>query len=127
MKPDSLVSSEASQRSKADPGPEFHADGKVTFRVWAPRLSSLAIQLFDDRTGQAFAMARDAEGVFTVTLEASSGTRYWIVLPDGTLRPDPASRFQPNGVHGPSQLVDTTQFVWASQSWRGVPKRSLIL
>jgi maltooligosyltrehalose trehalohydrolase len=106
-------------------GPEFHDDGTVTFRVWAPRLQSLAIKLAHQ--GRSQTMRRDARGIFEVRLPATDGDRYWIELPNGTLRPDPASRFQPSGVHGPSQLVNTREFVWQAEPWRGIPKKSLLL
>ena len=60
-------------------------------------------------------------------LAAKHGDLYWIELPDGTRRPDPATRFQPRGVHGPSQLVDTNSFKWIHNQWQGIPKRSIIL
>lgn len=106
-------------------GPTFHEDGTVTFRVWAPRLEKLSIKLADHLTSSA--MIRDENGMFSVRLAATSGTPYWVELPGGTLRPDPASRFQPKGVHGPSQLVNTCAFNWKDASWRGVPKESLVM
>ncbi|MDX1926191.1 MAG: malto-oligosyltrehalose trehalohydrolase [Pirellulaceae bacterium] len=106
-------------------GPLFHDDGTVTFRVWAPRLDSLAIRLATQV--QSTPMTRDEQGVFAVRLPAGNGDRYWIELPNGALRPDPASRFQPDGVHGPSQLVNTRLFAWQVNSWQGVPKKSLII
>ncbi|HEY8715343.1 MAG TPA: malto-oligosyltrehalose trehalohydrolase, partial [Candidatus Acidoferrum sp.] len=45
--------------------------------------------------------------------------RYFYRFDDGRDRPDPASRFQPEGVHGPSQLVDLSQFPWTDRAWRG--------
>lgn len=106
-------------------GPLFHEDGTVTFRVWAPNLKALAIKLVD--RDESASMHRGESGIFEVTLSAEDGAKYWIELPDGTLRPDPASRFQPEGVHGPSQLVDTRSFPWQVNPWRGVPKKSLII
>ena len=106
-------------------GPEFHDDGLVTFRVWAPRLTQLAIRLVGDKESNP--MTRDENGLFCVSLPASNGDLYWIEFADGTLRPDPASRFQPQGVHGPSQLVNTREFTWKADSWRGVPKQALII
>ncbi len=106
-------------------GPEFHDDGTVTFRVWAPRLNTLAIKFADREASDN--MIRDENSIFAVRLAATSGMNYWVQLPDGTLRPDPASRFQPAGVHGPSQLVDTRDFDWKVVRWHGVPKKSLVM
>ena len=50
---------------------------------------------------------------------ASAGTRYRIQLDDGAPLPDPTSRFQPEGPHGSSQLVDPSSFAWTDQSWKG--------
>lgn len=122
---DTATSSNLSSTSAYSFGPEFHTDGTVSFRVWAPHLDSLAIMFIGHEKSSP--MTRDENGLFSVRLNASSGMRYWVELPDGTLRPDPASRFQPDGVHGPSQLVNTEGFVWTTESWRGVPKKSMIM
>src|SRR5690606_31881340 len=60
-------------------------------------------------------------------LQVPAGTLYWYQVPDGHLRPDPASQFQPDGVHGPSQLVDHAAYAWDDDGWQGVPKEALIL
>jgi maltooligosyltrehalose trehalohydrolase len=62
-------------------------------------------------------------GFFSGTLAtARAGTRYWYRLDrDERLLPDPASRFQPDGPHGPSQVVDAAAFVWNDGAWRGIP------
>lgn len=72
-------------------------------------------------------MEAAGDGWFALTTTAKVGERYWFVLPNGNRRPDPASRFQPEGVHGPSQLVDLSGFRWNDQSWRGHPKEKLLL
>ena len=106
-------------------GPQINADETVTFRVWAPACRSLAIRL--ENPSRGFEMHRHEDGHFDVTTKASVGTRYWIELPDGKLRPDPASRFQPDGVHGPSQIVNTSLHRWKDTHWRGVSKENLII
>ena len=109
-----------------DFGARVNADGKVTFRVWAPACESLGISFVDDEN-RALPMVRDSRGLFTLTTDIASGTKYWIVLPNGNRRPDPASRFQPEGVHGPSQVVDTGRFAWKQNQWRGISKEDLII
>ncbi|MFO0914997.1 MAG: malto-oligosyltrehalose trehalohydrolase [Pirellulales bacterium] len=111
------------------PGPVIHGDGTTTFRVWGPKCDSLGIQLVRDGQSDAglFPMARSEDGMFVVRAPAANGTRYWVRLPNGQLRPDPATRFQSDGVHGPSQLVDTTEFRPRTVSWRGIPKSQWIL
>src|SRR5215217_8481115 len=76
-------------------------DGLVEFRVWAPNAEAVAVRLGDrDET-----LGRDGDGVFARRLEAAAGDDYLYVL-DGEAWPDPCSRFQPEGVRGPSRVVD---------------------
>jgi maltooligosyltrehalose trehalohydrolase len=68
------------------------------------------------------------DGVCDLYVErAGAGDRYSFRLEDGALRPDPASRFQPDGVHGPSQVVDPSDFSWGDDIWAGPDVRSLVL
>jgi maltooligosyltrehalose trehalohydrolase len=71
--------------------------------------------------GGDWPMARDESGFFTLDApQARPGQRYWYRLTQG-LRPDPASRFQPEGPLGPSEIVDTAAFAWTDQQWPGAP------
>jgi len=107
-------------------GARVQAEGRTQFCVWAPHLDALAIQL-DSPDERIFPMARDAQGYFRVTLaDALPGTRYWLRLPDGSLRADPASRFQPEGVHGSSQVV-APDFAWNDGAWSGLPLAEYLL
>jgi maltooligosyltrehalose trehalohydrolase len=93
-----------------------HIAGKTRFRVWAPLATSVEVELVDSAALKT-ALQRDGE-YFQGTLPAVAGDRYWYWL-DGTLRrPDPVSRSQPDGVHGPSQVVDPS-FPWSDSRWRG--------
>ena len=73
-------------------------------------------------------MNHAGEGLFTrVVSGAGAGTRYRL-SPDGRGPfPDPASRFQPRGVHGPSQVIDPGAFQWTDQHWAGCPLEELVL
>ena len=79
-------------------------DGRGThFRVWAPRAEKLAVKIGE----RAFEMKREADGYLTAHVEGvRAGAWYSYRFPDGRERPDPASLFQPEGVHGPSEVVD---------------------
>ena len=80
------------------------AEGGVEFRVWAPNAERASVVL--DEAGSATAMEREDRGYHAITIaEARPGTRYRIALDGGAPLPDPASRLQPEGVHGPSQVV----------------------
>jgi maltooligosyltrehalose trehalohydrolase len=58
---------------------------------------------------------------------AAEGLRYMFVLDDGPARPDPASRYQPQGVHGPSEVLDLTAYPWADHDWKGLPLEEFIV
>jgi maltooligosyltrehalose trehalohydrolase len=98
-------------------GATWLADAGVRFRVWAPELSSLSLQLSQ---GHAIAMHRDGEDFDLLVPEAQPGDDYSFLFEDGRLRPDPVSRFQPHGVHGPSQVIDPDAFVWTDRDWKGI-------
>ena len=93
------------------------AAGAVTFRVWAPRCRAVDV-VVDGRATEPLA-AREG-GLFEATLEAmAEGARYKYRLDATRYRPDPASRFQPEGIHGPSVVVDPSRFVWTDQEFGG--------
>ncbi|HLI92848.1 MAG TPA: alpha-amylase family glycosyl hydrolase, partial [Puia sp.] len=96
------------------------------FTVWAPEKKRMMLQLLSRDTG--IAMQKDRFGYFSAVVEAAAaGDRYYYLPDGGKQQPDPASQFQPEGVHGPSQLVDHRQHAWQDAAWRGRPLSSLIL
>ena len=87
----------------------------TTFHVWAPLAKQVETHLLDD--DRYVPMQRDSDGYFTCTVpDLAPGARYYYRLDDDKDRPDPASRCQPDGVHGPSQVVDPT-FHWTDDRW----------
>jgi maltooligosyltrehalose trehalohydrolase len=89
----------------------------VTFRVWAPRCQTVDV-VVDGRAVEAL-VPREG-GLFEARLEgAAEGARYKYRLDGTRYRPDPASRFQPEGIHGPSVVVDPNRFVWTDQEFAG--------
>jgi maltooligosyltrehalose trehalohydrolase len=96
----------------------------TAFRVWAPDacLASLV------REGQDEApMEKLSEGYFSAMLnDCHAGDLYRFRIDGQGPLPDPASRFQPQGVHGPSQVVDPSSFPWTDQRWRGIAREDLI-
>lgn len=97
-------------------GPEFGADGKVRFRLWAPDRRSMSLELAD---APPFPMARHEDGWFAASVEARPGARYRFRLEDDLAVADPASRAQSGGVHGWSVLDDPAAFGWRCAGWRG--------
>ena len=104
-------------------GAEVMAGGGVHFRVWAPDHPGLTLVLDDDGSGRAseIRMEPEAGGYFSVLApRARAGARYRFRVPGGRLLQDPASRLQPEGPHGPSEVVDPSAFEWSDGSWPGV-------
>jgi len=99
-------------------GPHFCKDGSTVFRLWAPAESTLALEI----DGCRVSMERQDEGWFAVRLDSQPvGALYAFVLSDGRRVPDPASRFQPLGVNGPSLLCEPDRFEWRQADWCGRP------
>ncbi|QYJ16552.1 Malto-oligosyltrehalose trehalohydrolase [Rubrobacter xylanophilus DSM 9941] len=98
-------------------GAEYLGGGRTRFTLWAPAAGGVELVL----EGGARRMERGENGLFTLVAEAPPGTRYRYRMEDGTEVPDPASRFQPEDVHGPSAVVDPACFEWGDEGWRGRP------
>jgi maltooligosyltrehalose trehalohydrolase len=95
-------------------------DGRWEFLLWAPNARSVSLHLL--HSGELLTMAPLSRGYFRRTVEnLEPGTRYFFQLDGARELPDPASRFQPEGVHGPSEVVDLNQFQWTDQNWQGRP------
>jgi maltooligosyltrehalose trehalohydrolase len=100
----------------------------VRFRVWAPEHSRVEVVWDDARGMRSAALERIDDGSFSRLVgEVGPGTRYWYRLSGDRLLPDPASRFQPEGVHGPSEVIDPFAFGWTDDSWTGRPLTDLII
>ena len=91
--------------------------GGVRFRVWAPAATTVEVEV-PAGGGRKSPLQKDGE-YFQGVMAAAAGDDYWYWL-DGTLRrPDPASRCQPQGVHGPSRIIDPA-FSWRDEAWLGI-------
>jgi len=96
----------------------------VEFSVWAPNPSRVDLV----SGGETVAMRRDDRSWWHVTLPgAGGGTRYAFSLDGGPPRPDPRSASQPQGVHGPSEVVSPESFRWTDHQWRGLPLPGAVL
>jgi maltooligosyltrehalose trehalohydrolase len=99
--------------------------GGVRFRLWAPGCDSVAVLLEAD--GRAVPMRPQPGDFFEVFVQgAGAGTRYRYRLPDGLAVPDPSSRFQPEDVHGPSEVIDPNSYQW-TECWAGRPWNEIVL
>jgi maltooligosyltrehalose trehalohydrolase len=117
-------------------GAEVLPDGGVEFRVWAPRRRKVEVVLEGGpgggSRGDPEVIRLDAEeesgGYFSgVAPGAGPGTLYRYRLDGEASYPDPASRFQPQGPHGPSEVIDPAPFAWSDRDWRGVSLRGQVL
>ena len=99
-------------------GAEDQSDGITHVRVWAPAVDAAAVVM---TSGTRVTLDREDSGYFSGTVAAAAGERYQFQLgSDSRLYPDPASRFQPEGPHGPSEIVNPSTFRWSDQAWKGV-------
>src|SRR5690349_6935755 len=97
---------------------------RTELRLWAPNARSVSVQLNGSAT---FPMESQAGGVFYADIPARAGDNYAYKLDGQQLLPDPVSRLLPEGVHGPSQIVDPKSFRWTDQQWRGLPFSEYII
>ena len=104
-------------------GAETLGDGRVRFRLWAPAARHVHLRL--ERTGRACGLlsltAEPGGWHGVVTAHTPAGSRYSFQLEDGTRVPDPASRCQPDDVHGASEVIDPRAFEWRDEDWLGRP------
>lgn len=106
-------------------GAELIAPDLAHFRVWAPAAQRVEVVFLD---GDAIPLDAERNGYFSGSATAWAGSRYQLRLDDGDfLYPDPASRFQPEGPHGPSEIVDPSGFRWSDDGWRGIPRDGQVI
>jgi len=107
-------------------GAELAPEGGVRFRLWAPAHQRIALKL--EGLQETLPLQREHLGWHALTTgHAGAGARYRYALPDGTLVPDPASRFQPLDVHGPSEVIDPLAYAWRDDNWHGRPWNETVL
>jgi maltooligosyltrehalose trehalohydrolase len=90
---------------------------QIRFQLWAPDAEAVDVVLDNQRPNP---MERSKGGFWFATAAGGAGTRYRFVV-DGLTIPDPASRFQPDDVHGPSEVVDEHAYQWKHTAWNGLP------
>jgi len=108
-------------------GAQRDADGSTRWRLWAPAAAEVVLVL----DGRDIPMQPRANGWHEVHVDdpatARTGSRYAFRLPDGLTVPDPASRANPDDVHGPSELIDPLAFDWPDAAWRGRPWHEAVI
>ncbi|HEU5413417.1 MAG TPA: malto-oligosyltrehalose trehalohydrolase [Candidatus Angelobacter sp.] len=98
------------------------------FRVWGPAAQQVTLRLMREGAEQDLAMKRDADGEhFSLAVHAHPGDRYFYIVDGNKPVPDPVSRLLPEGVHGPSEIVNPQAFAWADDTWRGLSLKDYII
>ena len=107
-------------------GAELQPGGGAHFRVWAPKARQVEVVLGAEAVDQACADAPavraevEGNGYYSAYVpDVRAGTRYLYRLDAEACYPDPASRFQPEGPHGPSEVIDPDGFHWTDRAWKG--------
>lgn len=118
-------------------GAHYQGQDRYEFRVWAPHCQQVALQLLDGAASRIVPLQPETTasipGYWSITLEEiPPGTHYQFQLQgqpgdEPIVRPDPASHFQPQDVHGPSQVIDHAAYRWQDSHWRGIPLRDYII
>ncbi len=109
-------------------GANYLGDNRCEFTVWAPTLKQVAVQIVMPEKRLLAMEKKGQEGYWQVTAtNVAPGTLYYYQLEGTTDRPDPASHYQPNGVHDPSEVIDRSTFVWTDRNWKGVSLEEMII
>jgi len=103
------------------------ATPRTHFRVWAPGCVQVQLELDTGDGPRTIPMASAGPGWFEVFADCGAGARYHYRLDDTVSIPDPASRSQPEGLNGPSEVIDPRAFTWRHTFWRGRPWEGIAL
>ncbi|MFA4915094.1 MAG: malto-oligosyltrehalose trehalohydrolase [Syntrophales bacterium] len=108
-------------------GAHFIDNGRCEFVVWAPFLKNVELKIVLPRE-QIIPMEKDERGYWrSIVEDLSRGACYFYRLGKERDRPDPASQFQPEGVHGFSQVVDHVSFQWDDVKWKGITLSEMVM
>lgn len=98
----------------------------VQFGIWAPAAERLDVIIETNGQTTGYSMERDDRGIYTVLVpDAGAGSFYQFSKDGAPGTPDPRSRYQPFGVHGPSEVIDLSAFPWTDEDWPGLPNQNL--
>ncbi|HET7896339.1 MAG TPA: alpha-amylase family glycosyl hydrolase, partial [Flavisolibacter sp.] len=100
---------------------------QVRFSVWAPLKKKMLLHLVYPEN-RMLEMTKEADGYWQVSVDdLPQNARYFFQPDDENDVPDPRSHYQPEGVHGPSQIIDHQTYQWQDNGWKGIPLQDLIL
>jgi maltooligosyltrehalose trehalohydrolase len=108
-------------------GCQYLCNGRCEFIVWAPLLNNVDLKIVSPEN-LTLLMEKDGKGYWrTIAEGVFPGVLYFYCLDGQRDRPDPASHFQPEGVHGPSQVIDHDSFKWEDKDWKGIPLCEMVM
>ena len=108
-------------------GPVVQPDGCL-FQLWARPGAKIELLIEGEPSRPAIEMSAGEDGIYRAHVnDAGAGTRYWFKIDGAGPFPDPASRFQPEGVHGPSQVVALDGYQWKANDFQAPPLRELVI
>lgn len=112
---------------KLDLGATVTESNHVHFKVWAPTAETMSVRLHSEDAPR-IPLAPTTQGYWEGTVPClPTDSLYSYIINQNLERPDPASRFQPNGVHGPSVVVDPSSYKWKDSKWKGLPLTQYIM
>ncbi len=113
--------------SDPDIGAQYLGEGRCRFTVWAPRAEKVEVRLIFPAERRV-PLASDERGFWSAVLDhVRPGTGYYYLLDDDKQRPDPASHYQPQGVHRFSEVVDHELFPWNDEDWKGISLENMVM
>ena len=108
-------------------GAVFQGDKQCHFTLWGPELESVELKIVSPKPA-TYPLQKSEDGVWSATLDAVEyGTQYLYRIDNADERPDPASRYQPEGVHGPSMVIDPRAYDWQEGDWKNIPLQDYII
>jgi maltooligosyltrehalose trehalohydrolase len=109
------------------PGAWYQSGHRCEFVVWAPNARVMSVKIVTGAV-RSYALEKQDRGYWKCTADdVRPGDRYMIEIDGKIQRPDPASMYQPEGVHGPSEIIDHAEYVWEDDSWRGLDLEEMII
>lgn len=108
-------------------GAYYEGSGTCVFTVWAPLIEALALHIHAPHE-KLIPLEKDSHGYWSARVhESVPGMRYSYRVSHAVERPDPASFFQPEGVHQPSAVIDHLRYAWSDTHWQGIPFEDMII
>jgi maltooligosyltrehalose trehalohydrolase len=107
-------------------GSQYLGNGICEFTLWSPLKNKVAVHLISPQEN-LLPMTKQEQGYWYLKAEVEPGTLYYYQLEDAVDRPDPASHFQPQGVHRASEVIDHSKTNWQDAQWTGIPLEEMII